>query len=333
MAKLDLTFACVPTDRTRPILDGTIELPGVRIKALPGEPEEIFRRALRDEEFDITEMSMSSHITVTARGGAHYVAIPVFLSRAFRHSAVFIRKDRGIRTPADLAGKRIGIPEYQQTAILWMRGVLRDEHGVGVRDVEWFTGGVNEPLPGERIALSLPPGIRVTPIGPHRTLDELLRNGEVDAVISTRVPACHDEPGSMVVRLFPDYRKVESEYFKRTGFFPIMHTLAVRRRLADENPQLPAALFRAFTAARDRAIGEIGMVNAFRVALPWPAAVLEETKAMLGVDYWPYGFRRCYDEVATMTRYAFEDGLTPRQVAPEELFHPSTHDLAAVASA
>ena len=324
---LDLTLACVPTDRTRPILDGTIAIPGVRLRFIPGEPEDLFRRALRDEAFDITEMSMSSHITVTARGNPHYVAIPVFLSRAFRHSGLFIRTDRGIGGPADLKGRRIGIPEFQQTAILWMRGMLRDEHGIGVRDAEWFTGGVNEPLPGERIALTLPPGIKVTPIGPNLTLNELLRNGEVDAVISTRVPTCLDVAGSNVARLFPDYRAVEAAYFKRTSFFPIMHTLAIRRRLADQHPELPAALFKAFTAGRNQAIAELGMVNAFRVALPWPAAVLEDAKAMLGEDYWPFGFRRCYDEVATMTRYAFEDGLTTRILAPEDLFHPSTHDL------
>lgn len=329
MSKLELTLACVPTDRSRPIMDGTIEIPGVRIKPIPGEPEDLFRRALRDEEFDITEMSMSSHITVTARGPTAYTCIPVFLSRAFRHSGMFIRTDRGIRGPADLKGKRIGIPEYQQTAIIWMRGMLRDEHGIGVRDAEWFTGGVNEPLPGERIALTLPPGIKVTPIGPKRTLSELIRAGEIDAMISTRVPDCMSEPGSKVARLFPDYRKVEAEYFRRTGFFPIMHTLAVRRRLADAHPDLPAKLFRAFVAGRDQAIAELAMVNAFRVALPWPAAVLEDTKAMLGDDYWPCGFRRCHKELSTMTRYAHEDGLTNRQVAPEELFHPSTHELVA----
>lgn len=329
MARRELTLACVPTDRTRPILDGSIEIPGIRINPVPGEPEDLFRRALRDEAFDITEMSMSSHITVTARGNPHYIAIPVFLSRAFRHSGMFIRTDRGIRGPADLRGKRIGIPEYQQTAILWMRGMLRDEHGIGVRDAEWFTGGVNEPLLGERIALSLPPDIKVTSIGPQRTLDELLRSGEIDAVISTRVPACYDEPGGKIVRLFPDYRAVEAEYFRRTGFFPIMHTLALRRHLADEHPDLPGALFRAFTEGRNQAIAQLAMVNAFRVALPWPAAVLEDAKALLGEDFWPFGFRRCYSEITTMTRYAWEDALTARVVAPEELFHPSTHELKA----
>jgi 4,5-dihydroxyphthalate decarboxylase len=329
MPALDVTMACVPTDRSRPILDGSIAIPGMRITALPGEPEEIFRRALREEAFDITEMSMSSHITVTARGESAYVAVPVFPSRAFRHSGIFIRTDRGINVAADLKGKRIGIPEYQQTAILWLRGMLRDEHGIGVRDIEWLTGGVNEPLPGERIPITLPPGIRVASIGPQRTLDELLRTGEIDAVMSTRVPKCLDAPDGKVSRLFPDYRAVEAQYFNRTGFFPIMHTIAVRRRLAEQYPELPANLFRAFHAARDQAITELGMVNAFRVALPWPAAVLDDARAALGRDFWPYGFRRCYDELATMTRYAYEDGLTARRVAPEELFHASTLGLTA----
>jgi 4,5-dihydroxyphthalate decarboxylase len=274
-------------------------------------------------------MSMSSHITVTARGETAYVAVPVFLSRAFRHSGIFIRTDRGINVPADLKGKRIGIPEYQQTAILWIRGMLRDEHGIGVRDIEWLTGGVNEPLPGERIPITLPPCIRVTSIGPQRTLDELLRTGEIDAVMSTRVPMSLDAPDGKVTRLFTDYRAIEAQYFKRTGFFPIMHTIAVHRRLAEQYPELPANLFRAFRAARDQAITELGMVNAFRVALPWPAAVLDDARAALGTDFWPYGFRRCYDELATMTRYAYEDGLTARRVAPEELFHASTLELTA----
>jgi 4,5-dihydroxyphthalate decarboxylase len=207
--------------------------------------------------------------------------------------------------------------------------MLRDEYGVEVRDVEWFTGGVNDPLPGERIPVSLPPGIRVTSIGPQKTLNELIRSGEIDAVISTRVPDTLTPGNKTLRRLFPDYRSVEADYFKRTGFFPIMHTLAVRRSLVAKRPDLPAALFRAFSQARNQAIAEIGMVNAFRIALPWPAAVLEETISLLGTDYWPYGFRRCYDEISTMTRYAYEDGLTNRQVAPEELFDPSTFELAA----
>jgi 4,5-dihydroxyphthalate decarboxylase len=327
MPDLELTLACVPTDRTRAIIDGSIGVPGVRIKPLLGEPEDIFRRALREEAFDITEMSMSSHITVTARGASRYVALPVFLSRAFRHSGIYIRTDRGIRRPEDLKGKRIGIPEYQQTAILWMRGVLRDFYGIGVRDVKWFTGGVLQKGQSERIELSLPAGIDVKQIDPSDTLDGLITKGELDAIITTRVPSALSNPKVPVARLFKDYRAVEAAYFRRTGFFPIMHCLAVRRRLSEQYPDLPAALFGAFTRARNQAISELGQINALRVMLPWPAAELEDAKSLMGEDFWSYGFNRNRDELATMTRYAEEDGLTARRLAPEELFHSSTHEL------
>jgi 4,5-dihydroxyphthalate decarboxylase len=299
------------------------------LTVLSDEPEDIFRRALREEAFDITEMSMSSHITMTARGDPHYVAVPIFLSRAFRHSGIYIRTDRGINRPEDLKGRRIGIPEYQQTAILWVRGMLRDFHGIGVRDVQWRTGGVLQPGLAERVALSLPEGIDVKPIGPDETLDGLLTRGALDAVISTRVPTALANPDVPVARLYPDYRATETEYYRRTGFFPIMHCLALRRSLADRHPELPRALFEAFARARRQAIDELGMINAFRVTLPWPPMALEDAKALMGEDFWPYGFRRNYDELAAMTRYAEEDGLTARCVPPEELFHPSTYDLSA----
>lgn len=329
MADLCLTLACVPTDRSRPIIDGQVKIPGVSLTVLPDEPEDIFRRALREQAFDITEMSMSSHITMTARGDPAYIAVPVFLSRAFRHSGIFIRTDRGIRTADDLKGKRVGIPEYQQTAILWVRGMLRDFHGIGVRDIHWRTGGVLQPGLGERVALSLPEGIDVQPIGPDETLDGLLTRGALDAVISTRVPTALANPDIPVARLYPDYRAAETDYYRRTGFFPIMHCLALRRSLADEHPDLPRALFEAFAKARKQALAELAMINAFRVTLPWPPMALEDAKALMGDDFWPYGFRRNRDEIATMTRYAEEDGLTMRRVQPEELFHPSTLDLTA----
>jgi 4,5-dihydroxyphthalate decarboxylase len=329
MADLRLTLACVPTDRSRPIIDGQIRIPGVTLEVLPDEPEDIFRRALREEAFDITEMSMSSHITMTARGNPAYVAVPVFLSRAFRHSGIFIRTDRGIRGPQDLKGRRIGIPEYQQTAILWVRGMLRDFHGISVRDVQWRTGGVLQPGLGERVALALPGDFDVQPIGPGETLDGLLTAGALDAVISTRVPTALANPDVPVERLYPDYRAAEAEYYRRTGFFPIMHCLALRRSLAEQHPELPRALFEAFAKARQQALAELAMINAFRVTLPWPPMALADAKALMGDDFWPYGFRRNADELATMTRYAEEDSLTAGRVRPEELFHPSTLDLTA----
>ena len=325
---LRLTLACVATDRSRPILDGRVTVPGVAFDATPGEPEAIFRTALREHAWDVTELSMSSHITVTARGDAHYVGIPVFLSRAFRHSGIYVRTDRGIGRPEDLKGRTIGLPEYQQTAALWVRGILRDLHGVGVRDVKWRIGGVERAGQGERIRLDLPADIDAAPIGPDDTLNGLLAAGEIDAIVSPRPPSGLDDPRIPVARLFPDYRAAEIAYHRQTGFFPIMHCLALRRELADAHPDLPGKLFRAFAEAKEMALAELGLINVLRVSLPWVAAALAETKTIMGADIWPYGFAQNRDEIAAMTRYAHEDGLTAERLEPEALFHPSTLSLA-----
>jgi len=327
LSDLALTLACVATDRSRPILDGRVAIPGVDFTFSPGEPEAIFKRALREQPWDVTEMSMSSHITVTARGDAHYVGIPVFLSRAFRHSGIYVRSDRGIDRPEDLKGRTIGLPEYQQTAALWVRGILRDLHGIGVRDVKWRIGGVEQTGQGERIKLDLPADIDVTAIGPDETLNGLLAAGEIDAIVSPRPPSSLADTNVPVARLFPDYRAAEIDYHKRTGFFPIMHCLAIRRSLAEEHPDLPSALFRAFVQARNMALDELGMINVLRVSLPWVASALADTRAVMGADIWPYGFARNRDELAAMTRYAHEDGLTAKWLEPEALFHPATLDL------
>lgn len=329
MADKELKLACVATDRSRPIINGQITIPGFTIVPEPGEPETIFRRALREQVFDVTEMSMSSHITVTARGDAHYIGIPIFPSRAFRHSGIYIRTDRGISGPEDLKGRTIGLPEYQQTAALWLRGIIRDLHNVDVRDVAWRIGGQEAPGPGERVRLDLPDDLNVAPIGPEETLNGLLADGTLDAIFSPRPPSCLADPDLPAARLFPDYQAAEKAYFKQTSFFPIMHCIAIRRSLAETFPELPGAIFKAFVEARDRAIEELAMINVLRVTLPWVATALAETKAVMGDDIWPYGFKRNRDELATMTRYAHEDGLTAEPLPPEALFHPATIDLVA----
>ena len=329
MPNLSLTLACVATDRSRPILDGRVTIPGVSLTPIPGEPEQIFKRALTEKCFDISEMSMGSHMTVTARGDAEYIGIPVFPSRAFRHSGIFVRTDRGITQPEDLKGKRIGLPEFQQTAALWVRGILRDLHGVGVRDAAWRTGGQEEAGGVERIRIDVPADIDLQPIGPHETLTGLLAAGDLDAIITPRPPSCLGDPKVPVDRLFPDYRAAEIDYFKATGFFPIMHCIALRKSLAEAHPQLPAQIFKAFAEARDMALAELAMINVSRVTLPWAARALQETRDVMGEDFWSYGFARNRDEIAAMTRYAHEDGLATRQVAPEDLFHPSTLELTA----
>jgi 4,5-dihydroxyphthalate decarboxylase len=315
---IPLTLACTQSDRTRPLMDGRFSVQGCAITFLPGEPEDIFRRALRDRAFDISELSMGSHIVTTARGDAPYVGVPVFLSRAFRHSAVYVRTDRGIRSAADLAGRTIGLPEYQQTAALWVRGFLRENYGVDTRGIAWRTGG-------ERVAITLPAGFDVKPLG--RDLEAALAAGEIDALIAPRPPRCFLDRSAPVDRLWPDTRAEEQGWFARTGFFPIMHCLAVRRDVAERHPWLPVELFRAFTAAKRASVEELRLVNVLRVSLPWIAAEAEAQIAAMGGNPWPYGFARNRDEIAAMIRFAVADGLAARAIEPEALFHPSVLEL------
>lgn len=323
----EFTVACVATDRTRSLATGEVPVEGARLRFAFGEPEAIFREALNDASYEVCELSMASHIVTTARGDARYVAIPVFLSRAFRHSAVFVRADGGIDTLAGLKGARIGVPEYQQTAGMWVRGMMLDA-GVRASDVTWHVGGLNAPGPGERIALDLPAEISVHELAEGETLDDMLLEGRLDAIVSPRVPRSVLAGDARVRRLFPDLRAAEIAYHRETGYFPIMHALAVRRDVADANPWLPAALFRAFSAAKQARIAEMAMTNVLRVSLPWIAHDLGATMELTGGDPWPYGFARNRGELEAMTKYMRADGTAVREVEPEELFHPSTLALA-----
>lgn len=316
MAKVTLTLACAATDRSRPILDGRVAIPGVEVIPLVGEPEDIFARAMRDAPFEVTELSMGSHIVTTARGDARYVGVPVFLSRAFRHSAITIRTDRGIAGPRDLEGRTIGLPQYQQTAALWVRGILRDHYGVDTRRIAWRTGA-------ERTPIRLPPGHDVAPL-PGGDLNAALAEGVLDGMASPRPPACLAEGSAPVARLWPDTMAEEVAWHRASGFFPIMHCLAVRRDVAEKHPWLPVELFRAFAKARAMAVAELSLNNVLRVSLPWIAEAYRQQAAIMGGDPWPYGFARNRDEVAAMIRYAVEDGLAAAPIPPEALFHPST---------
>lgn len=324
MQSIDLSLACVPTDRSHPILEGRVGIPGVNLQLLPNEPEQIFGRALREEAFDITEMSMCSHIVQVAQKTNKYIAVPVFPARSFRHSAIFIRTDRGIKSAADLAGRTIGIPDYQQTAALWIRGFLRDIYGVDTKTIKWRTGGMEKPGPGSRTKLDLPADVDVAEIGPEKSLNGMLASGEIDAIMAPRTPSCAADPATPVDRLFKDYRQAEVEYYKKTGFFPIMHCIVIKKSLAESHPELPGQVFKMFQDSFAVALDDIDLMNVPRNLLPWGPLVWEEAKAALGDDdLWPYGFEKNAHHLATMIRYCFEDGLTKRQPDPAELFHPS----------
>jgi 4,5-dihydroxyphthalate decarboxylase len=328
MTKLTLSLACTQTDRAAPILDGRIQIPGCEIMPHPGQTQDIFRRVLNDQAFDIAEMSMSSHIVQVARHVRDYVAIPVYLSRVFRHSAIYIRMDRGISSPQDLRGKTIGIEQYQQTVGLWVRGILSDRYDVGTRDVNWRSGGLEQPGAGERLALSLPEGIRLTPIGPQETLNGMLAAGDLDAVITARPPSCFVKMHPQIARLFPNHRAAEIEYFKASRIFPIMHCVVIRASLIDRHPWLPVEVYRAFVKAKAHALKELAQENIARVTLPWISQDVAAVEASLGRNYWPYGLPESRHEIEAMLRYSQNDGLISRTLVPEDVFHPSTHGLA-----
>lgn len=327
MAKLTLTLACTQTDRSAPLLDGRVAPDGCEILPLPGQTQDIFRRVLNDQAFDIAEMSMSSQIVQASRGVEHYVTLPVYLSRTFRHSALYIRTDRGITRPEDLRGKRIGIEQFQQTVGLWVRGILGDEHGVRTQDVQWITGGLEQPGGGERLKLRLPEEISVTPAPAGKTLSGMLAAGELDALIGSRAPSCFERGADGVGRMFPDYRQAEMAYYARTRHFPIMHCVVLRRSLVDQHPWLPVEVFRAFVRAKAIALQELFLLNIPRISLAWIAEDAKATQAALGGNLWPYGLKASRHEIESMLRYAANDGLTEGPLTPEALFHSSTHDL------
>ena len=275
----------------------------------------------------MSEISLSSHTLMTSRGENAYVGIPAFVSRLFRHSGIYIRTDRGIDRPQALAGKTVGLPEYQITANVWIRGILQEDYGVKPESIHWRRGGLEDPGRGERAPLKLPPGIDLQQVADGKTLSVMLEAGELDAVISARAPSCFERGAPNVARLFPDYRRVEEDYFRRTKIFPTMHIIGIRRSLAERHPWLPVSVLKAFIRAKELTIYELGQIGHLFVSLPWGVAEFEKARALMGADYWSYGVEANRHVLETFTRYHYEQGLSARKVAPEELFAASTLDL------
>jgi 4,5-dihydroxyphthalate decarboxylase len=284
--------------------------------------EETFFRMLRHREFDAAEMSLSSYTVSTFREPAPFVAIPAFPSRFFRHSSIFVSAKSGIREPRDLIGKRVGCPEYQMTAPVWIRGILADHYGVPVDAVTYVTGGEEEPGRDEKIRLDLPPSIRVERIGPTQTLAQMLRAGEIDALYAARKPSTYD--GTTVLRLFPDYEPVERAYFRQTGIFPIMHTVVIRRDAYERDRWVAQALYKALQAAQHITYRDLAETAALKAMLPWLPAHVDAVRAEMGDDWWPYGLAANRATLATFLRYHHEQGLSKRLRTPDELFAPET---------
>ncbi len=330
MSKLEISLGCCDYDRTRALFDGRVTIEGCDVVPVAIEPEEAFHRAFRFAEFDVSELSLSSHTLMTSRGANEYVGIPAFVSRLFRHSGVYIRTDRGIDSPAALKGKLVGLPEYQITANVWIRGILQDDFGVHPADIRWRRGGVEEPGRGERAPIDLPPGVELEQLPDDRTLSGMLETGDLDAVISARAPSCFTRGAANVARLFPDNRRTEEDYFRRTGIFPIMHIIGVRKSLAERHPWLPVSVYKAFVRAKELAMAELAQIGHLFVSLPWGVSEFQAARALMGPDYWSYGFEPNRHVLETFTRYHHEQGLSARSVAPSELFVAATLDLSKI---
>ncbi|MDB5974775.1 MAG: hypothetical protein JWR07_1535 [Nevskia sp.] len=324
MSKLKLSIAMGNYDRTRPLVDGDVQIDGTDPVYMLLSPEEMFFRAFRDVAFDVSELSLSSFSVKTAAGTNPYVGVPVFPSRAFRHTAICIRTDRGINSPADLKGRRIGTPEYQLTACVWARALLQDEYGVNPSDITWVRGGMETPGRPEKIPLQLPPDIRIETAPEDVTLSQMLERGEIDAIIGPRAPSCFEQGNPQVGWLFPDPSRTAADYFRRTGIFPIMHVLGVRRELAEQHPWLPMAVAKAFGEAKSIALSRLVDTSATKVTLPFVEEQLRAARTLMGPDFWSYGYAPNHKVLDNFLHHHHAQGLSKRRLQVEELFHPST---------
>jgi 4,5-dihydroxyphthalate decarboxylase len=279
---------------------------------------------LRNREFDCCEMSLSSYTASLHHEQPPFIAIPAFPSRFFRHSCIFVSAKSGIRRAEELKGKRVGVPEYQMTAPVWIRGILSDEHGVKVTDYEHCSGGEEEPGREEKLKLNLPPGIRVKPIGETQTLARMIAEGDIDALVTARAPSSFHKQPDAVKRLFPDYVAAERDYYRRTKIFPIMHTVVIRRELYEAHPWLAMSIYKALVAAKAKAMALYDQTAALPAMVPWLTAHLEEARREMGEDWWPYGLTPNRHVLDTFLRYHHEQGLSKRRLSPEDLFAKET---------
>jgi 4,5-dihydroxyphthalate decarboxylase len=325
MSRLPITVATWDYDRIRALTDGRVSIEGCDVNYLTMPVEECFERAYFHGEFEVAEIGFSPYLIALSRGVCPYIAVPAFLSRMFRHSAVYIRTDRGISGPADLRGKRIGVPEYQMSAVMWFRGYLQDEFGIAAKDIDWVQGGLENPGRREKFPLNLPPGFPLASAPDGQTLSGMLAAGALDAVMAARRPSCFVSGHPQVSRLFPDYRAAERDYYRKTGIFPIMHAVGVRRDVHDKHPWLAASIYKAFVQAKRLADAEFAETTALKIGLPWVNAEYDETRALMGDDYWSYGLNEQNRRtLAAMARYSFEQGLAVRSLSVDEMFADST---------
>jgi 4,5-dihydroxyphthalate decarboxylase len=321
MSKIPLTLAIGEYDHARDLFDGTVQVEGVDLTVLRLPVEEMFHRFIMHGEFDVSECSFAKVAAFTAQDDSRFVLLPVFPSRVFRHSSIYVRSGAEIDRPEHLAGKRVGVPEWAQTAAVYSRGLLAHEYGVDLASIDWYQAGVNQPGRREKVALELPPGFRLSVVA-DRTLSDMLLASDLDAVLSARTPASFLAGDPRIRRLFADYRAVELAYARKTGIFPIMHVVAMRREVYERDRWLAMNLFKAFDQARRRSLERAAEIAASFFPLPWIADELRIARELFGNDPWPYGVDANRATLEAFLLYAFEQGVCRRRLRSEALFPP-----------
>ena len=325
MSKLQLSLAVGPYDRTRALVDGSVQIDGVEPICMTLSPEEIFFRAFRHAEFDVCELSLSSFTVKTAQGNCPYVGVPAFVSRTFRHTSIYVRTDR-IKKPEDLKGKKVAVPEYQLTANVWARAILEEEFGVKPSDISWVRGPITDAERPEKISIKLPPDVKLEDAPAGKTISQLLADGEVDGFIAPRAPQLDLAKHRNIGWLFSDPTAAAKDYYRRSGIFPIMHLVGVRRELVQQHPWLPAALLKAFERAKAAALELLNDTSATKVTLPFVEENLKAARELMGEDFWPYGVASNRKTLEAFLRRHHAEGLSSRLVQVDELFHPSTYE-------
>src|SRR5215471_4401219 len=323
-SNLKLTLSCWNYDRTRAIQDGRVMIDGIDVTYLPLVIEETFFRQARYHEFDASEMSLSSYVVSLFADKPQFIAIPIFPSRSFRHSGIYVNANAGIREPKDLIGKKVACAEYQLTANVWIRGILNDEYKVPITSYTTYTGGLEEAGRTEKISLTLPPNVKVETIPEGKTLSNMLETGELDAMFTPRAPSSFTSGSGKVRRLFVNYADAERDYYKRTKIFPIMHVIAIRRDVYEKNPWVAQSLYKGFVAAQRIAYQEMHETAALKLMLPWLVEHVEETEKVMGKDFWQYGYESSVTNLTTFLRYSFEQGLAKKLLTPKDLFAKET---------
>jgi len=323
MADLPLTLACWNYDRSRPLMDGRVKPEGIALDIQVMRPRQAFPRMLERREFDVSEMSLASYVSLVGRGGCPFMAIPVALSKIFRHDCIYVRPDAGIRSPQDLKGKRVGTTQYGSTGLVFMKGMLQHDYGVAPKDIHWFIGGLDAPTQRPLLPMDLPASIKIDFLSDGQTLEGMLAAGELDALLSLYIPESFLRGEPHVARLFANPKEVAQDYYRRTKIFPIMHTVVIREDVYRANPWVAQSLYRAFCQARDVAVHGLYDTDALHLSLPFLIDHVEETWRVFGKDFWAYGLEPNRPTLAAIGQYVHEQHLSPRPVAPEELFAPN----------